>query len=324
MRSPDVAVRARRALAGFVDSRGVHSRSARFVVGRACKSRGCSLVVHDRTLDIVKEAQIVRLSSDDLVHAPHVAGCFEVFFGAVVPEREGDYFVVDYSTPRVHHYIPLDLALEIPGMQERIPVEDLYMAFSMPSAGDLVFDIGANIGVVSISLSRAVGPEGSVVAFEPDPANADVLRRNIAASGLRNITVVEAAIADTDGQASFIAEGSIGSGLDSARSQSLLAGHAAAKVTVPTISLHAAFRSYGVPSWIKMDIEGAEVVALNAARSDLANHQPMLAIETDHVLGNTTTAGEVERILGECGYGVVTKRSHGTQMTWTTRRPGGV
>ena len=66
-----------------------------------------------------------------------------------------------------------------------------------------------------------------------------------------------------------------------------------------------------------MDIEGAEVGALQAARDSLAATHPMLAIETDHIVGRTTTASAVESVLRSVGYSVTTARAHGTQMTWT-------
>src|ERR1700677_4525023 len=47
------------------------------------------------------------------------------------------------------------------------------------SAGDTVYDIGANVGYVSLSLAKRVGSRGTVVAFEPLQRNVDLLRRNI-------------------------------------------------------------------------------------------------------------------------------------------------
>lgn len=55
--------------------------------------------------------------------------------------------------------------------------------------GDLVVDIGANIGLHTVHFSKAVGESGSVIAFEPDPMNFILLRENIK---LNNCTNVEA------------------------------------------------------------------------------------------------------------------------------------
>lgn len=310
----------RKGLTRYVDRKGPEGWLARVIVRRACKGRGCQVEITREYVDVCRGDDVVRLAGADLVHAPHVAGEFDVFFGAVVPEAINGKRIVDFSRPKRHRYIPLDLDLLIPTMQERIPVADLYWARSAPSPGDLVYDLGANIGVVTIALARRVGPAGHVVAFEPDPGNAAILRQNIEAAGLTNVTVVEAAVAGENGTAQFVADGSIGSGLASARAESLLPGSPDRSVTVPVMTLEAAFSEYGVPTWIKMDIEGAEVGALEAAREVLAATQPMLAIETDHIVGRTTTAVDVERVLRGAGYSVTTGRAHGTQMTWTAPR----
>ena len=308
---------ARKRLTRYVDRKGPDGWLACAIVRRACTSRGCKAEITRELVDIRRGDKVVRLAATDLVHAPHVAGEFDVFFGAVVPSTVDDRQIVDFSRPKVHRYIPLDLDLLIPTMQESIPVEDLYWAQSEPETGDLVYDLGANIGVVTIALARRVGPTGRVVAFEPDPGNAAILRRNITAAELTNVTVVEAAVSAENGTTQFVADGSIGSGLASARAESLLPGSPERRVTVPVITLATAFAEHGVPTWIKMDIEGAEVGALQAARDSLAATHPMLAIETDHIVGRTTTASAVESVLRSVGYSVTTARAHGTQMTWT-------
>lgn len=59
--------------------------------------------------------------------------------------------------------------------------------------GDTMLDIGANIGWFTVVGSRLVGPRGRVVAIEPDPRNARLLRRNVARNRCRNVTVHEVA-----------------------------------------------------------------------------------------------------------------------------------
>ena len=55
--------------------------------------------------------------------------------------------------------------------------------------GDTVLDVGANIGLHTLYLSRAVGPTGIVHAFEPDPANVALLRHNLARNKCTNVVV---------------------------------------------------------------------------------------------------------------------------------------
>jgi FkbM family methyltransferase len=69
--------------------------------------------------------------------------------------------------------------------------------------GDVVLDIGANIGATSLVLARAVGPSGKVFAFEPHPQTAVLLRANLAANGLAMVDVQELALSDTEGSFSL-------------------------------------------------------------------------------------------------------------------------
>ncbi len=55
--------------------------------------------------------------------------------------------------------------------------------------GDTVLDVGANIGLHTLHFSRAVGPTGTVHAFEPDPANLAVLVDNVTRNGCTNVVV---------------------------------------------------------------------------------------------------------------------------------------
>lgn len=68
--------------------------------------------------------------------------------------------------------------------------------------GDVFIDIGANIGVHSLKAARIVGPLGLVIAFEPEPYNFGLLRRNITLNGATEIVKpINAAIGDEPGVA---------------------------------------------------------------------------------------------------------------------------
>lgn len=70
--------------------------------------------------------------------------------------------------------------------------------------GMTAFNLGANYGFFTMALSRLVGPEGFVVAFEPNPNVLDVLLENIRINNLGGyIKVEEIAISDFDGHAKF-------------------------------------------------------------------------------------------------------------------------
>jgi len=62
--------------------------------------------------------------------------------------------------------------------------------------GDIVFDIGANIGYYTLLFAKLVGNTGKVFAFEPDPTNFAILKKNIETNGYQNVTLIQKAISD--------------------------------------------------------------------------------------------------------------------------------
>jgi FkbM family methyltransferase len=143
--------------------------------------------------------------------------------------------------------------------------------------GMTVFNAGANIGFHAVILARLVGPSGRVVCFEPFPASAAAVRRNLALNGFTDrAVVVESAVSDSEGEAALkveggIAEFSIAKGKTTDASQELV---------VTTVTIDAAASRMGlVPEVITLDIEGAEVDALRGASHVTAQHKPTFIIE---------------------------------------------
>ena len=65
--------------------------------------------------------------------------------------------------------------------------------------GDVVVDIGANMGYFTLLASRLVGREGKIYAFEPEPVNYGLLVKNIGINGYKNIVPVQKAVSDRTG-----------------------------------------------------------------------------------------------------------------------------
>jgi FkbM family methyltransferase len=66
--------------------------------------------------------------------------------------------------------------------------------------GDVLLDIGANIGYHTVRGARAVGPSGHVISVEPARDNARLLRLNVAENGFANVTVYECAAGEQTGR----------------------------------------------------------------------------------------------------------------------------
>lgn len=66
--------------------------------------------------------------------------------------------------------------------------------------GDIVIDIGAHIGYFTLLFAKLVGKNGKVFAFEPDPTNFAILKKNIELNGYKNVTLVQKAVSDKIGK----------------------------------------------------------------------------------------------------------------------------
>jgi FkbM family methyltransferase len=120
--------------------------------------------------------------------------------------------------------------------------------------GDVVLDIGANIGDFAILASHAVGPNGLVVAVEPHPKWYTTLVKNISVSKQTNIVPIRVAIADRTGILSMTDDAVSG----------LLAGRAEYAYSVPSLTLDELLiqLKLNAVTAMKMDIEGFEREAL--------------------------------------------------------------
>jgi FkbM family methyltransferase len=145
------------------------------------------------------------------------------------------------------------------------------------AAGDTVYDIGANIGYVSLSLAKRVGPAGKVIAFEPVPRNIEAFRQNIEINGLTNVQLLEVAASTLAGEAVIrIAENPATASLVWHRNDP-----SATEFHIKTVSIdelvEAGELSY--PKFVKIDVEGAEGAVLQGMRRTLAAARPVLFVE---------------------------------------------
>jgi FkbM family methyltransferase len=153
--------------------------------------------------------------------------------------------------------------------------------------GETVVDVGANFGFFAYYLSRAVGSEGKVYAFEPIPYSRRVLKNVRAIFGLRNVEIMAMACGDRRGEIEMVApvqeSGAISAGLahfaerDPRRGspEPVMGKHYVA----PLVTLDDLIETFGTVSLIKCDVEGAELLVLRGARELLRRSKPTVICE---------------------------------------------
>lgn len=157
--------------------------------------------------------------------------------------------------------------------------------------GDTVLDIGANIGLVTLRLSKRVGPSGVVHAFEPNPKPAFRLASSLAANGISNVQVHEVALGTEDAVLPLtIPTGNVGMG-------SLVAGFQGETVQVLVRRLDDF--DLGPVAFVKMDVEGFESQVLGGAERMLAKSPPKVIL-----FEQNNESGTSIQILRAAGYSV--------------------
>lgn len=169
---------------------------------------------------------------------------------------------------------------------------ELPMLRNYVGKGDLALDVGCNVGAYAFELSRLTG---NVVAFEPNPALADMVR----GYGLRGVKVESVALTSSEGtaQLSFPAHHG-GHALGSLKSD-LFEGQATETVSVRTRTLD----SYGFRDvrFIKIDVEGFEEEVLAGAMTTVRESRPILLIEIEE-RHNAGGIGRITSTLRDLGY----------------------
>jgi FkbM family methyltransferase len=183
---------------------------------------------------------------------------------------------------------------------------DLVLVKSLVKPGDLVLDIGANIGLYTRWLSEWVGGNGQVVSIEPVPETFSFLEHNLAQLALNNTLALECAISDSDRQAVMeIPEYSTGGqNYYQARIVAERIGHGLQSFFVETRSLDSLIDEVGrYPTFIKCDVEGHELECIRGATRIISEGRPSWLIE---VSGDPTEkgsrAGIVFSLLEAAGY----------------------
>jgi FkbM family methyltransferase len=135
--------------------------------------------------------------------------------------------------------------------------------------GSIVYDVGANVGYYTL---LAAPRAATVLSFEPVPSIADLLQRHLDLNHITNCVLIRKAVSKSAGEVRFSPTNARNNG----------SGHFSSDgpLCVQTISLDEFCRDNPPPSVIKMDIEGAETMALQGAMNTLSTHHPVIFLAT--------------------------------------------
>lgn len=165
--------------------------------------------------------------------------------------------------------------------------------------GMTIYDVGANIGYLSMIFAEFTGAGGKVLAFEPLPENANRINQNARLNEFQQIRVYENAVIDTERPVIFLRHRSVGMG-KAEGSAGRTDQEYESELSVKGISLDDFVFNKGnpAPDLIKIDIEGGEVMALPGMKRIMAQISPILMIELHGEESELVAWNE----LSACGY----------------------
>jgi FkbM family methyltransferase len=171
-----------------------------------------------------------------------------------------------------------------------------YLQHHELQTGEVVVDAGGYEGTFAIYATKTVGPTGKVIVFEPDTGNYEKLLANIKLNGLNNVVAINKALWKKDKKLKFNDKHTAGA--------SFFFNASASTREIDAVSLDNELERLGIDKvdFIKMDVEGSEVSALQGAEKTIKMNNVLLAIATYHIVNGEETSADVEELLESFGY----------------------
>jgi len=175
--------------------------------------------------------------------------------------------------------------------------EELEFVCRYVRRGESVMDIGANIGLFAVVMGRTVGQDGTVITFDPVPSHIVRLQANLKENGISAEAVYELALGSTNGQMSLKMSD------DTAYASMHEVEHGFGNGNVIQVNvrrLDDVWHERGTPmvSFIKMDVEGAELEVIEGGQEMLAHCHPTMLIEAN----TTQHLAKLKEALQPLGY----------------------
>lgn len=176
----------------------------------------------------------------------------------------------------------IDYAMYIEGSREP---ETSHALKVLCKRGDVVLDIGANVGSHALPMASFVGEEGKVYAFEPVPWAMNRMKRNLELNSFNNIVLEAMALSDTNEEvemkfrASFKLGSNSGVGKEGKIDDSWWDECEQVKVRLETLDSYVSIHKISRIDLIKLDVDGFEGKVIRGALETLKKFQPIIIME---------------------------------------------
>lgn len=261
--------------------------------------------LHNSKAKVIRRKKKIKKVFSKLFKAGKSKEKLKCFYYNLFAKKGIRYYVV--ATDQSFSYRTVIGSLEI---LSTIPLYSIsndftyYTYFKAIKAGDTVLDLGSNDGYLSTIFSKTVGAKGEVHSMEPDDFNIKTQKHVFALNKVvGNIQIHDVLIWNENTKIPFNQEGTVASSAH-------YMGDGKHVVEKEAITLDSWCKKYKVNQldFIKMDIEGAEIEAIEGAKETIKKFQPHFAIASYHIINGEPTYIKLEKMFSEMGYPYITKR----------------
>ena len=189
------------------------------------------------------------------------------------------------------------LSLSLYGYHEKTETELVKQEIK---PGDVVLDVGANIGYYTLLFAKLVGPQGHVFAFEPEPKNFELLTKNVNVNGYTNVTLIQKAVSNNTEIKNFYLtnKNTISHRLSKPDGE-------CDSIKIETISLDNFLDNNNTINFVKIDIHGSEGNAIKGMLSILKKNETIKILQEwwpDAIKEYNMDPENHLRILNELGF----------------------
>jgi len=274
---------------------------ARFSIAAGC-SKGCYLVKRYLRLCRERGLKIMLFSAVQRVAVLWLACLVRISLlktrkGYVVKEILGSKMYLDYADKGVSRQLIID------GTRETLSIEIVRRELKK---GDIVVEVGANIGYYALFESQLIGEKGRIYAIEPVSSNLELLRKNIELNGYSNIDLYPFAIGESNGIHSMY--------LTTWRNKPSLRDitgtrkekHFTEEIKVEVMAFDDFIKDKSYPNFVRMDVEGYEYHIIRGMKDTLQRKLPLtLLIEFHFHLMTRQESTEILDTLRSAGFRIV-------------------
>lgn len=207
----------------------------------------------------------------------------------IIKARSKDRFVLKDIQGSMMYLDKMDSGISKELALDRIrEVESTKTIKKIIKEGDVVVDIGANIGYYLLMESKIVGKNGKIYGIEPVPSNVKIIEKNVKANNYKNIEIFQMAIGDKNGKTKINIS-------RKSNWHSILYSdeiEATYSIDVDIITLDEFLKKKEHPDFVRMDVEGYEYNIISGMRKTLKSKRPLkIFIELHpHLMGTEKTS----------------------------------